>query len=659
MSRAVITYADPANNEYNIRIPGYSIAFRAQCVTMDELEVGDEVMMADIDNLPPHEAKTKGFIRILPSRGNYTYSIDSRWYKASEIKALGHQASLMYSYIYSSDMNPSWQKERPLYRKGTIRTIHDAKYVDVEITYPWRGGVTETKRCRVDYMTCDTVAFAVGDVVLVKFVNSDPRRPYVVGKWNDPSICNAYLYCALKVDDRVTSVDLGGGITSESSESSTSSSSSQDSKSSESASSYSEGIKGLDDYYAFVWDPVVNDFAVINDSVTGEVISFPCRAERLEQWLLDSMDVTQVSMTNRKAGQESISAGAGFGVSKRWFVQGNWDNFISEIGRNQVEVVIGGTSGYYLDDASPNEDCDSPGDCTESYWTDGPASYSGPPWYIFAKCGSFDSGLVYLTNPLTGGSDVANYQITRTCTAAGGDERELIAGSSINAVLIPDSPNHGFFSSYIHTLDGWEINTITTEDYNYSNDNTNGQVDAEYATSTFLGTLHSAVQIREYEYSPTTYIAKAFVGEKFIIGRRCAAGTFAWLGLQGAVIKAQNYDPSDIHWAILDKHNYAVAYCDSGGYGTDPFTSKSDNTRISDAIKQMIDRFYEEDAGGAILDFGVDVRWVSGPTGSYSSISSSSISSSSSSSSSESVSKESSSSSSLSSRSSQSSSSEA
>lgn len=660
MSKAIVTYADAGNNDYKIRIPGQSTTMSAQCVTLDELQVGDEVVMVDLDNLPPHKVRTKGKIRILPSRGNYTYDVNSRWYKASELNSLNKKASLMYSYIYSSDRNPAWQKESPLYRKGTIQKIHDAKYVDVEITWPWKGNLTETKRCRIDYMTCDTVAFSVGDTVVVKFVNSDPRRPYVVGKWDDPGLCEGYLYFAIKIDQRIT--DFTGGTTSEESVSSTSSSSSQESKSSESASSDSDTLKGLDDYYAFVWDPKVNDFAVINDPVTGLPIPFPCRADRLESWLLDSSDITQTSMSNRRSGREAMSSGAGWGLSKRWFIQGHWNDFIPEIGQNLTEITIGGQGGYYYDDATPMGDCSDPGSCITDYWTDTAAEYSGPPWYILAKCGSFESGVITLANPLTGLDDTANFSVNRTCTPGGGDSGLIVAGSSITAVFMPaEYSNHDVLSSYIHELDGFQVQTITSEDYNYyylgPGSGYTGYSDVEYSTTTFLGNLYNAWAIREYNYDGVDYYAQALLSQVYTIGRRCAAGTFVCLGLQGVTTKAENYgDP--VNWVIQNKYRYFQAYCDTGTYGEDPFTGKVDNTKISDAIKAMIDRFYEEDPGGAVLDFETDVRWVSGPTGSYSSLSSSSTSSSSLSSSSESVSKESSSSESVSSTSSSSISSE-
>jgi hypothetical protein len=225
-------------------------------------------------------------------------------------------------------------------------------------------------------------------------------------------------------------------------------------------------------------------------------------------------------------------------------------------------------------------------------------------------------------------------------------------------VLVPfEGSSHDVFSSHIHDLDGWSVNTITSEDYDFSHNGiTSGYSDVEYSTVTFLGSLYSNWSIREYNFSSPNYYAQAALSQTFRIGKRCAVGTFVWLGLQGAITKATDWDPDDPVWVIQSRHNHVLAYCDTGGYGTNPFLDKTNNTTISDTIKEMIDKFYEEDPGGAVLEFNTDVRWVSGPTGSYSSVSSSSISSSSLSSSSESSSAESKSSSSESSNSSSSSS---
>jgi hypothetical protein len=556
----------------------------------------------------------------------------------------------MYSYIYSSDQNPKWQKERPSYRKGVIKKIHDAKYVDVQITWSWKGGVKETKRCRVDYMTCDTTAFAVDDEVLVKFENSDARKPFVAGKWDDPGLCDAYLYCAIKIGNRIT--DFSGGDVSESSVSSQSSSSSQYSKSSESASSDSEGIKGLDDYYAFVWDPKNNDFAVIPDSITGETIQFPCRAERLEQWLLDSSDVTSINMENRRAGRESTVSGAGYGLSKKRFYDGNWSDMIT-----------------CLDEGNQPDACIPADDCPETYCAGGEEYWKDFYDNIWGRCGLYESGVINEANPLTGQTDSKSFLVERSCYDDGGsdhDDRLVVATASVDAALVPrEASNHDVFSTFVHALDGWEINTLTSEDVDayLKQDIVGGSeindiyTDVEYTTETFLGTMYSNLLIREHSDIGSSWYAQALLTNTFAIGRRCAVGTFVWLGLQGVTLRVDNYttvNPLDKPWVIQNFPKYNLAYCDAGGYGTDPFTGKADNVRISNAITAMISQFYNEDPGGAVLDFEVDARWVSGPTGSYSSISSSSESSSSSSFSSESSSESSESSTSSSSESSES-----
>jgi hypothetical protein len=500
-------------------------------------------------------------------------------------------------------------------------------------------------------MTCDTVAFAVGDIVLIKFVNSDPRRPYVVGKWDEPGLCDAYLYFAIKIDQRYTENELSGGGYSEQSVSSTSSSSSQESKSSESASSYSEGIKGLDDYYAFVWNPKVNNFAVINDPVTELPIQFPCRAERLEQWLLDSNDVTQTNMVNRKAGRRSPLINS-YGENKTKFLDGYWD-LIPEF-KNDAGIIYCGGGPIDIDETTMNEvdqdDCHK-GDATQNACLNFYCvlDFYNNAWA--AGCGSLEfnrSG----ANPIIG-TDLQHFSVARNCTGInceidedtgqeGCDEYydnfDVYAAASTNATLIADDINQMAMSTYIHSLDGYEVNTITEEDYVFDLAYENHdsvitelvQGDIEYSTITFLGNLYSNWQIQEYRRNGDNYYAQAYRAQNFTIGRRCSAGTFVWLGNQGALARVDNWgDDPDAPWVFQSKHKYNLAYCDTGTYGEDPFSGKSNNSRISEVIDEMMDKFYQEDPGGAILLFGTDIRWVSGAIEAYSSVSSSSLSSSS------------------------------
>jgi hypothetical protein len=113
----------------------------------------------------------------------YTYSSDKIWKTADELWADNAKASLAYAFMFSSEKNPRWQDEYPLYNIGTVTEIIDEKYMWVMC----RNDVQ--RRCRTDYMACDTDAFAVDDQVAVKFEDCDKNKPVVVGFWNDPKSC--------------------------------------------------------------------------------------------------------------------------------------------------------------------------------------------------------------------------------------------------------------------------------------------------------------------------------------------------------------------------------------------------------------------------------------------------------------------------------------
>jgi hypothetical protein len=189
MSRAVIT-AKPDENEYIVKIAGYEQTFAAQCVTFDILTVGTEVETVDIDNQPPHKAMNFGPLRLLPNTGEYTYEPEVKWHSYEEFEK--NLATLAKSFIYSSELNPRWQIECPMYRRGQVDEIIDDKYMMVRVTsMQLAEGLYGTgMRCRTDYMTCDTLTFSVGDQVVIKFEDSCVEKPVVVGFWNTPKGCH-------------------------------------------------------------------------------------------------------------------------------------------------------------------------------------------------------------------------------------------------------------------------------------------------------------------------------------------------------------------------------------------------------------------------------------------------------------------------------------
>ena len=187
MSKAIIKTADAENNNYAVDVPGYGKNLPAQCVTKDELSAGSNVNIIDQYNIPPDDALSFGNIRLLPNTGEHTYSTDKVWKTADELWAIDAKASLAFAFMFSCEKNPRWQNECPLYNIGTVIEIIDEKYMWVMC----RNDVT--RRCRTDYMTCDTDVFEVDDQVAVKFEDCDKNKPVVVGFWNEPKPCEFYI----------------------------------------------------------------------------------------------------------------------------------------------------------------------------------------------------------------------------------------------------------------------------------------------------------------------------------------------------------------------------------------------------------------------------------------------------------------------------------
>jgi len=192
VSRGVITNIDDAeNNNYIVNVPDIGET-SAQCVTKDEILLGTEVRIADIDNEPPVVNKGHGNLRFLPNTHTgqeeenipvYTYSTNSVWKKPKELWETNNKHQLVKGYILSSERNRRWQKEYPLYKKGKVASITDAEYMEVEIYGD------STRSCKAQYMQCDTAAFEADDIVVVFYEYGSYERPVVVGFWDEPVDC--------------------------------------------------------------------------------------------------------------------------------------------------------------------------------------------------------------------------------------------------------------------------------------------------------------------------------------------------------------------------------------------------------------------------------------------------------------------------------------
>jgi hypothetical protein len=689
MSKAKITDVNTEDNIYTISIAGWG-SFEAQCVTGDIFEVDDAVEIVDIDNLPPDQTRVKGRIRLMPVRGGYAYTPTCLWYSVEAMRSRDKVATLTKNFIFSNKQNPRWQRECPIYRKGWIVGFEGNKYAEVRISKPWKG-TFDTLRCRIDYMTCDGDAFSTGDEVVVKFLESDERRGVVVGFWEEPGLCQGFLYFALRIDRVITEDEVFQRPISESSESGSESSESVASGVSVSESSGSEQLKGLDEYYCFLWDPQINDFPVILDD-NDVRIEFPCRADKLADFLSRSADISSVPMTRIPAGAPSVLRDAS-GPSKDHFYNGNWN--IEDFYRCVMNYVGGGPwlfdgtmildrsedspdkwpGNYWYTDlepgvypnwgAAPGHDSN---DCCSSvagvqwpgrlHWWDQdvpyadcapggvpveicPESCDSHPW-AWAARGTFYENRWEGLNVFSGLLDYQFYSAMFKCDTT--DQRSVSAESLLHGVYFTDDnwPIHVFPTVRL-TFDGFESSIITTEYHEYDKlyEFTSGCAKVSYddlstvgyKTLTPMGYLYGngidgdpaeywiIEHYNSLEQNDPNYHADCLIEETFSVGRRCQTGTFVWLGMQGTRIRLSNWgDPPDYPTLVVTKES---------SYGFNPFDTKQNNTRISGAIDEIIDRFYAQQEPGVTLDLEYDVRWISGASESYSSYSSSSLSSSS------------------------------
>lgn len=92
---------------------------------------------------------------------------------------------------------PGWQKFKPTYRWGTITGIdYDADTADVSLfdqkSSAQRLSVNQASTLAavpVEYMTCNALAFEIGDRVVVQFVGQDWASPKVIGFLDNPRPC--------------------------------------------------------------------------------------------------------------------------------------------------------------------------------------------------------------------------------------------------------------------------------------------------------------------------------------------------------------------------------------------------------------------------------------------------------------------------------------
>ena len=99
--------------------------------------------------------------------------------------------------FFNAAVLPGWQKWMPTYRWGTCTAIdHDANVMDVALAdlHSSAQGLPVNQsaslaRVPVQYMTCNSRAFDVGDRVVVIFNGQEWSDPYVIGFVDNPEPC--------------------------------------------------------------------------------------------------------------------------------------------------------------------------------------------------------------------------------------------------------------------------------------------------------------------------------------------------------------------------------------------------------------------------------------------------------------------------------------
>jgi uncharacterized protein YkwD len=96
-------------------------------------------------------------------------------------------------------LHPGWQKFKPTYRLGAITKIEngfcDIEIIDTESFYQ-EININQTtvyKDVPVKYMTCDSGAFWIDDVVVIEFEDQNFEKPVIIGFYENPEQCDAYI----------------------------------------------------------------------------------------------------------------------------------------------------------------------------------------------------------------------------------------------------------------------------------------------------------------------------------------------------------------------------------------------------------------------------------------------------------------------------------
>lgn len=139
----------------------------------------------------------RGSVLIQPGyNGNATYS------KTRDGRLQPSIAGEPSAVFYNLAMLPGWQKWKPTYRLGAITAINKTAHtcsvtLDAAASSAQSLNInqgTSLTSVPIEYMTCNSGAFSVGDRVVVKFTGQDFASPKVIGFESNPKACGWQEY---------------------------------------------------------------------------------------------------------------------------------------------------------------------------------------------------------------------------------------------------------------------------------------------------------------------------------------------------------------------------------------------------------------------------------------------------------------------------------
>jgi len=203
MSKGVIgSYI--SNGQYNVTIladDGKSYAVSAYCADLTEDLSGNVGMIEIAGDRAKGVNIQPGYVASGTSPAVYDAERDGMLYNVPMELGSQHSAGVYFNWA----MRDGWQKWRPNYRYGTITVIdYDAHTCSVTLEECLStdnsldvNQSSSLSAVPIEYMSCNSAAFAVGDEVIVKFENFDWGSPKVIGFKEEPNGCGFYILLRL------------------------------------------------------------------------------------------------------------------------------------------------------------------------------------------------------------------------------------------------------------------------------------------------------------------------------------------------------------------------------------------------------------------------------------------------------------------------------